>query len=416
MRNVRWWVAAAWLLPVAVLAKEWTVDDDRKQCRYAQFSSIQSAINAAHPGDTIKVCPGLYEESVIVDKRLTLLGSGPEDAKDRRGDPKCEAVVRPASDANGFTLEADRITVDGFTVVALPGNDAYGFATSAAYSGYTIEENAIWGFGFGGIRLQSSNVRRNEISCNDIQGPSTTGGNGVGLFSVINTRVENNRVRRYQIGIYAEGPSNPLPPVPFASHLKIEDNEVRGCGEGGINALFISDADITDNLVARVTQYGILAEGGEKFVVAGNTVRKVSAGVGITLVQAEDSVVKENQVSDVRTVPTDLRHAGISLFLTHGDKVEDNLVSDVEGNGIELVGVNFETRVNENKAHHNSVDGLFVSSEAFNNKLKENTAFKNGAFDAEDDNRTQNKWCENWCRTDSPPGTICFKSDPGCGH
>src|SRR5690348_7698571 len=51
------------------------VDDDHAQMPNAGFTSIQAAVNAAHPGDTIRVSPGTYNESVTVDKQLTILGS-----------------------------------------------------------------------------------------------------------------------------------------------------------------------------------------------------------------------------------------------------------------------------------------------------------------------------------------------------
>jgi hypothetical protein len=41
----------------------WTVDDDKKQCPNAQFSSIQAAVDYAAPWDTIVVCAGVYQES-----------------------------------------------------------------------------------------------------------------------------------------------------------------------------------------------------------------------------------------------------------------------------------------------------------------------------------------------------------------
>ena len=42
----------------------------------ASYATIQGAVNAASPGDTIVVSPGTYQEAVVVAKRLTITGTG----------------------------------------------------------------------------------------------------------------------------------------------------------------------------------------------------------------------------------------------------------------------------------------------------------------------------------------------------
>lgn len=57
-----------------VSAATLTVDDDHAQCPAATFTSIQTAVAAANPGDKINVCPGTYQEQVVINKSLTIQG------------------------------------------------------------------------------------------------------------------------------------------------------------------------------------------------------------------------------------------------------------------------------------------------------------------------------------------------------
>ena len=70
------------------------VDDDAADCPDAAFTSIQAAVDAAGPGDQIKVCPGTYQEQVRIgpgkDGLLALL-AGPAPG-DHQGAPADDAA------------------------------------------------------------------------------------------------------------------------------------------------------------------------------------------------------------------------------------------------------------------------------------------------------------------------------------
>ena len=75
-----------------------------------EFKSIQEAVDKANPGDTIYVPPGIYYESVVIDKPLSLVG------KDK------ETTIIDASKSTGMgkgyginILEGD-VTISGFTI------------------------------------------------------------------------------------------------------------------------------------------------------------------------------------------------------------------------------------------------------------------------------------------------------------
>jgi PII-like signaling protein len=84
--------------------------------------SIQAVINQAEAGDVIAVAPGEYQENLVIDKPLTLLGPNANIAgysADRVG----EAVIKTVAgfDAGngygGITVLADGVTIDGFSIV-----------------------------------------------------------------------------------------------------------------------------------------------------------------------------------------------------------------------------------------------------------------------------------------------------------
>lgn len=78
---------------------------DDTQLYVSPGGSIQAAIDAADPGDTINVAAGTYSESSIhVDKSVTISGAG-----------MGSAVVDPAG-ATGFYIDADNVTMQDLTI------------------------------------------------------------------------------------------------------------------------------------------------------------------------------------------------------------------------------------------------------------------------------------------------------------
>ena len=67
------------------------------------FATIQQAVNAANPADTLLADPGTYAESVMVNKSLTIEGNQ-HGVDARTGRPGAQESVLDASTNNGQTL------------------------------------------------------------------------------------------------------------------------------------------------------------------------------------------------------------------------------------------------------------------------------------------------------------------------
>ena len=133
----------------------------------ASFSTIQSAVNAARPGDTVKICPGTYVEgsgqpgsnALTITKSLTLAGSGAgqvtikprnnggqiaEDNPDIR-DGKGDIIAVTGTSASPVTVHISGVTADAAGVYASAGVvfvDAQGSIDHSSVTGLDTDESA----------------------------------------------------------------------------------------------------------------------------------------------------------------------------------------------------------------------------------------------------------------------------------
>ncbi|MGB3167158.1 MAG: hypothetical protein WBA68_10335, partial [Alteraurantiacibacter sp.] len=249
----------------------------------ASYASIQDAVDAASTGYTIDVADGTYAENVMIDKSLTINGANAGIAGTvMRGD---ESVL-----AGIFTLAADGITIDGFTIDGGDTN-AHGIRGASGLSTHSdivIDNNILtgqtgqpilMGFGFGGgIGSTDWSVRDNLVT--DIGGSNAT---GIALFNITGLTVTGNT---------------------------IVHDDVALSGRRGINLDGVVDAFVSGNTLAfgdaSGTNWGIQLSMSDREVsnvdIIGNTVTDNAVGI-LTLSQrsATDVDIQGNTV-DASTV------------------------------------------------------------------------------------------------------------------
>jgi parallel beta-helix repeat protein len=400
------------------------VDRDGMECANADFTSIQAAIDAAEPGDLIRVCPDLYTESVVVDKPLTLKGD--PDAVEAVDcfqptlpelPPDQQAIVDPAGEgfSIAFKLKADDVVLEGFVIQGA----SVGIDASDLYSGYRIHHNLIRSNTLFGVDFGSGGSRESRVDHNCIRE------NGWGLVSeldddslwkpsdgperdqwnardLINARIDHNSTLRNTAGVEAAGPGR-HDDVIFDHNVSRADllgiviqnseqsrilhNELsptrRGIDVGGANV----GLEISGNVIETGRQ-------GIAFVPANFLIDQFPAPTIGALV-ADNTVT--GQVLDGIVASADRLHDSLLLENVTSDNLRDGIVLRLNNNGNDLQG---------NLAERNGEYGIYAQG-AIGNLFEANRMFGNAVYDARDDNRAANAWSANECLTDFPVGTIC---------
>jgi len=159
----------------------------------APTQSIQAAINAAQPGDTIQVQAGTYTENLTLDKSLTLTGIG-------------KPIVRGTGQHSTITVTADNCTIQGFLIEHC-GSDLQqedsGLLLKSNHN--RIEDNELRDILYGIYLLKASS---NTIQRNVIRGrPELEMGDrgaGLHLWNSPNNTITDNTITETRDGMYIQ--------------------------------------------------------------------------------------------------------------------------------------------------------------------------------------------------------------------
>jgi len=193
----------------------------------AQHTTINKALSAAAPGDTVRVAEGIYFEHVTLKQGVILEGGWNKDFS-RRDVSSFVAVIDGAKEKGSVVTGADQATLDGFTIIhaSLVETD-----DSSAGSGIYCK----------GV---SSTIKNNIIRDNEPSGIFCDNSAAV----IVNNRISENA----QAGIYMQK----------GSSLKISGNTIRGNDYSGIGCgkKPVSQFEITSNIIYKNKRSGINAE------------------------------------------------------------------------------------------------------------------------------------------------------------
>lgn len=168
------------------------------------YSTIQSAIDAASVGNTIRVCPGTYAERLIIDKQLSL--EGPNYGVAGTAVRVAEAIVAPPTsdptDEDNFIVgvKASGVVFDGFTVDG--DNQLLSTVNSRSFNGANIDatigidsldasNKGIWSIPGAGHNNPNVTIQNNIVKNLGEVGIAVLGNNATGN---VNSNVSNNLI------------------------------------------------------------------------------------------------------------------------------------------------------------------------------------------------------------------------------
>jgi hypothetical protein len=373
--------------------------DDNMACAGAQYSTISSAVAAAAPGDTIKVCAGLYPETVNVDKPLTFLGAktGVDGrAKSRLKLAKESVVVSLTGD---FVIGGgvDGVMIDGFTLQGA-GSDTETADAIEAFgggSGYTFTDNVI---------------RDNELGIN-VQNPDAT----------MPTEISRNAFIDNSIGTTGDGGTGVFISNGPADSTTIEANSFTGDREAAINF-----AGTTGNPSRGLVVADNTSKHDSTFVVATNSVNALIDNNKITYAGSDNGTgildfgantalrITGNKITGGDGAGTSgIRVGNFSGAPSVGTTISGNKVTG-RYNGIRVTGGYTDLYVAGNTVSSSASVGILVETGDTGNLFVRNRISSSAVHDCEDDTTggqtagTGNTWrYDSGTSANSTPADIC---------
>jgi len=363
------------------------------------YTSIQGAIDAAQPGDTITVGPGIYRESLTIAKSLKLIGAGwKETVIDSDG---AEIVVN---------IKADRVAFQGFRV---RGGEV-GILIEGAHQAL-LKANRISANTKIGIHLRDS--CENTLTGNLVEGngeirPWPERGSGLGIYlerTHGNNLVENVVNGNGATGILLEDSRQniitknllednapgfyDMVDMPHLLHIggiillrsdsnEISENILRGNIPYGIqvvwgsfNRVVRNRVEPSERQVGKMQLYmGIVVEGPSQCcepgptasgnTIEGNLVTGYDA-VGLLLLNTDGNLVRCNRLEGPSTIGLALLAwdfwlpPEVRVTLTQGNVIEANIIqNNLSGIYVrELVGGWGRIVLGRNKIQWNNISG-----------------------------------------------------------
>jgi hypothetical protein len=335
------------------------------------YTTIQSAVDASGPNDTIKVCPATYSEQVRI------LGST-KNGITLTSTTRRAAVIQapPTFDRNRPDLvsveQARGVSIQRFTISGPIPDTA--FCNELLVSGVRVKDN-------GSAKLTDNRITEIRSASPALRGCQN------GFAVAVGRKFEPDPT-----------PTDPTNTTPTTGDANLFLNQIDKYQKGGVYA-------DNEGTALNMTGNAVLGDGPNTQIGQN----------GVQISRGADAFVGANLVQDnTYTNPVGPGQAsGFILFRDPGDtasnlRLSANLARRNDTN-IALFDIDRGTFENNRALDATFYDGIFVDEFSTGNRFEDNRAFGNPVYDCEDDSTghgtagTANTWKDNQGKKSSPP-------------
>jgi len=333
------------------------------------YSTIGTAISAASAGDTIRVLDGTFNENVLINKQLTLIGNGVGNS-----------IINGGGSGDAVRITADSVTLMNFTVMngggqGTPNHDS---SIELYYSDYVSILNCNGTDSFYGIVLihshwntilNNSFVLNENIgihliysSCSNTIANNICNGNGYSgmriVDSSINNTIENNIVNSnddYGIVI-----------INSCDNSIIRNNTCNSSQSTGLSISGSSNCVVTNNSCNSFSSHAIWISSCSNMVVSNNSATQ--SNYGITIRSSNNCLAENNTCTE--------NGEGFRLDNSaHSNILRNNIIYN-NNHGIDIPDSNSNI-ICENTIFDNSLTAIILEAPSLNNRLYYNNIINN---------------------------------------
>lgn len=266
------WLMTSLLVPLSTGAQA-AEAAELDVCSTCLYTTIQSAVDAANPGDTIRVAQGTYQDivtspgllttTVLITKELTLIGGFSPDFQSN--DPAVyETIVDGQNIAKGFYVSGSFAHIEGFTII----------------NGYTqgiLVRESLVNFARAGATIVNNHIHHNIY--------------GIVHYKADMTVTSNTIADNSDSGIYGPGSAFPV---------SILNNTIAHNDSAGIWAITNIAITISQNEIVSNTAGGIILDYSSHFTITHNVINGNQTlswlGGGITVDEDSSGLIAYNEI------------------------------------------------------------------------------------------------------------------------